>query len=127
MSDAEKNSVKTGAVLLDPASMAVLWSNDIPEGSAATGDRQSTVSLDDVVPMARQLGLHETVAEVAATGRPAHRQADVVSMSRGSVAYVVSVYRLPDGMVLILTEHAWQVTERASHESSSRTARRRTR
>ncbi len=106
--------VKAKAVLIDPQSMTVVWANEAAsEGDA--GEARGMLpgnSIDRLVPMAEALGIPEALRSVAEAGVARHLRADLVSMARGSVAMVVSVYRLPDGMLLVLIENAWQMGER---------------
>ena len=114
-SDDEKIAVKATAALIDPGSMAVLWTNG--QGSGALldrgGDAVPAPALDEVVPMAEALGVPEVLRSVAETGLAQHVRADVVSTAKGAMALVASVYRLPDGKLLVLTEHTW-VAENAA-------------
>jgi len=88
--------VKAQAVLIDPASMTVPWASTAEPGTP----------LERVVPMAEAMGVPEALRAVAQTGVAQHLQADVVSMTRKSVELVVSIYSLPDGTLLMLTERA---------------------
>ena len=106
--------VKAKAVLIDPQSMTVVWANEAAsEGDA--GEAHGALAghpVDRLVPMAEALGVPDALRSVADTGVARHLRADLVSMARGSVAMIVSVYRLPDGMLLVLVENAWQMAER---------------
>lgn len=121
--------VKAKAVLIDAQSMTVVWANE------AAGDRDpdapsgtfSEAGVDRFVPMAAVLGVPEALRSVAETGVARHVRADLVSTARGSVAMVVSVYRLPDGMLLVLVENAWQMGERTADKGSPRRSGRRAR
>jgi hypothetical protein len=64
--------------------------------------------IEQVVPMAAAMGVPEALRDVAKNGVARHLRADVVSTIKGSMGLVTSVYRLPDGMLLVLTENAWQ-------------------
>jgi len=114
--------VKAKAVLIDPRSMTVVWANEAAaEGDfSAVNDASEGLSIDRVVPMAEALGVPEALRVVAASGVARHLRADLVSMSRGSVAMVVSVYRLPDAMLLVIVENEWQVSERKADKSGPR-------
>ena len=112
--DADETPVSVKAALVDPASMAVMWTND-PTATAPAGDvdgGRKALSVEDVVPLASDLGVPAALSSVAETGVARHLQTDVVSTRRGSVALRVSVYRLPGGMLLVLAENAWQVRHR---------------
>jgi len=123
--DEQAIPVKAKAVLIDPASLTVVWMNESaaqglgdPHGHA-TGD----VPLESVVPMAESLGVPEAVRAVADTGVARHLQTKLVSTTRGSVTIVMSMYRLPDGPVLLVIENAWQPRESAGGGSRRSTGR----
>ena len=124
--DGREIPVKAKAVVVDPQSMAVVWANEAAsEGDSGEAGRPPLgTSIDRVVPMAEALGVPEALRSVADTGRARHLRADVVSMARGSVAMVASIYRLPDGMLLVLMENAWQVGKRQSGRSGPRPSNR---
>jgi hypothetical protein len=119
--------VNAKAVLVDPRSMSVSWMNESADQDYSKGgsDFVPGLPLDQAVPMAESLGLPEAVRSVADTGIPRHAQANLVSTSKGNVAIVTSVYLLPDGMVLMLTENAWQPGHRRSDGSVPKRSRRR--
>lgn len=118
--------VKTRATLIDPNSMRVLWMNE--SASEALSDRGSDPALgariDQVAPMAEALGVPEALRAVADTGVARHLQTDLVSTARGSVTIAISIYRLPDGKLLVLTENSWHAglgkTRSASRHSGRR-------
>jgi hypothetical protein len=108
--------VKTRAALVDPASMRVVWANEaasegLPDRAGGSGP-DSGPALEEIVPMAQALGAAEAMQAVADTGVAQHLQTDLVSTSRGSVAMVTSIYRLPGGMLLVLTENTWHPSHR---------------
>jgi len=109
--------VKAKAVLVDPQTMTVVWANEAAsEGDVGEAGRTLPgASIERFVPMAAALGVPEALHSVADSGIARHLRADLVSMARGSVAMVVSVYRLPDGMLLVIIENAWQMAERKLH------------
>jgi hypothetical protein len=109
--------VKAKAVLIDPRTMTVVWANEAASEDVLgeAGGALSGTSIGRLVPMAEALGVPEALRSVADTGIARHLHADLVSMARGSVAMVVSVYRLPDGMLLVIIENAWQMAERKAH------------
>jgi hypothetical protein len=106
----ESTPVKAQAALIDPATLEVVWASE----------SESAVPLARLVPTAVAMGLEETLRDVAATGVARHLRADVVAMSRKSVALVVSIYRLPDGALLLLTEHALRVEHARGTEGPAR-------
>ena len=120
--DERHTSVTVQAALIDSATMTVLWMNE--SAAQAVADRGGTAEpgmpVEGVLPMSEELGVPRALRAAADTGVAQHLRANVVSMARRSVALVVSVYRLPDGTLLMLTEHAWQ----AGHGRAERRARR---
>jgi hypothetical protein len=96
--------VRAKAVLFDPAAMLVLWTNE----GTPPADVAPTTSLEQAIPLAESMGVLESIKSVAETGVPRHLRTNLVSTGRGDMAIATSVYRLPDGMVLVLSEHAWQ-------------------
>ncbi len=118
--------VRARAILIDPVSMAVLWSNEPrAEDANREADAGPAGALDRVMPMAATLGVPEACAAAASSGEAQHLHADLVSTGRGSVAMVVSVYPLPDGTVLVLAENTWLAERREPGEAGSRHSRRR--
>jgi hypothetical protein len=108
--DDATSPVKTKAILIDAASMTVLWMNeaalqDLPESESASA---AGIPVAEGVPLADILGAPEALRAAAETGLPQHMSTSLVSTSRGGVAIVASAYRLPDGNLLLLMEHTWQ-------------------
>jgi hypothetical protein len=120
--------VRAKAVLVDPASMTVVWMNESASQSApeAAGAAPRTL-IEQVVPMAAAMGVPEALRDVARGGIARHLRADVVSTAKGSMGLVTSVYRLPDGMLLVLTENAWQTGREAPVAGAPLRPRRRAR
>ena len=118
----EHSPVKAQAILIDPRSMTVLWANEAASESLPERGRDSLpgASVEQVFPMAEELGVPEALRAVAETGAVQHLRADVVAMSRRSVSLVVSVYRLPDGTLLLLAEHALRGREAAGGSATRR-------
>lgn len=106
--------VKAKAILIDPDSMTVVWMNESAsaDGSNRTSGAGSGVTVEQVVPMAEALGVVSALRTVAKTGVARHLRAGVISTARGSFGITVSIYRLPDGKLLVLTENAWQAGNR---------------
>lgn len=127
--DEPNTPVKAKAVLIDPESMTVLWMNE--SASEDSSERGSVFvpgsPIDQVVPMAKALGVPEALRAVADTGVAKHLRTDLVSTARGSVAIVISIYRMPDGKLLVLTENAWHVKHGKTGRSASRRSGRRAR
>lgn len=114
VADEQGVPVRAKAILVDPATMMVMWMNESPSTA------QPGSPVDNVVPMAESLGVREALRSVADTGVARHLQADLVSTSKGAMAMVVSIYRLPDGMVLVLIENTWQIGRPDPSASTSR-------
>lgn len=102
--------VRAKALIVDPASMTVLWMNEaVAQSPTGAGSGASVGSaLAEVLPVAVTLGIPDAVRAVVATGSPQHLRADLVSTSKGSMALAASVYALPDGTVLVLMENSWR-------------------
>ena len=107
--DEQDVPVKAKAVLIDPRSMTVVWRNEAAaEGLSDAGSSAPTVTIEQALPLGETLGVPEALQSVAETGIARHLRTNLVSTSQGSMAIATSIYRLPDGMVLVLTENAWQ-------------------
>lgn len=121
----ENEPVRAKAALIDPASMRVVWVNE--SAAEALEDRASGpvtgMDIDQLIPMAESLGVPEALRVASATGTPQHLRADVISMTRGNLSIVASVYRLPDGMLLLLSEHAWHMERPAEGTGAPRRGR----
>lgn len=109
--------VRTKAVLVEPASLRVLWMNE----SASAGFPDEPVSshagppIDQIVPAGPNASGADTVRAVACSGVPQHLRADVVTTGKGSLSMVTSIYPMPDGTVLVLTENTW-LLDKEPHE-----------
>lgn len=121
--------VKAKAVLIDPTSMTVLWMNESARQDITVvgSDSVAGTTVDQAIPMAEMLGLPEALRAVADTGVGQHLRANLVSTTKGSVAIVTSVYRLPGAMLLVLTENAWQPAHGETGASAPRRSGRRAR
>lgn len=120
--DEQHTPVNAKAALIDPGSMTVLWMNE--SASQIFSDRDSGalpgVPIEQVIPMAKTLGVPEALRAVANTGVAQHLQVNVVSTSKGSMAIVASIYRLPDGKLLMLMDHDWHARRRTMGGGASR-------
>lgn len=96
MDDERKPMVRAKAVIVD-AGGDVVWS---PEATAGP-------SLDELLPMAQSLGVRQAIETVARSGEAQHLSTPLVSTVRGSLAMAVSLFRLPDGNVLVLSDNSW--------------------
>lgn len=97
---------KVRATLIDPQTMLVVWAN---EAAAEGADGFCAgLSAERVIPLRASDEVASAIRSVAEKGAPRHFHADVISTGQGSMALVTSVYRLPDGHVLVLTEDAWR-------------------
>lgn len=98
-------TVRAKAALVDPATLSVLWSNEVAEQGALA------CTLEQTIPLAESMGVPAAVALAAQTGVPQHLRTSLVSTGRGDMEIATSVYRLPDNTVLVLSENAWQPRE----------------
>lgn len=105
--------VKAKAVLIDPQSMTVVWINEsAAQDLAGLADHVRGRSIEEVLPMTGAVGVPEAVRDVAATGAARHLRTGLVSTAKGGLAIATSIYRLPDGNVLVLTENAFEPRRR---------------
>lgn len=119
MSDRD-TAVSTRVGLVDPETMRVVWVNEAA-APAQPGDEDAPgLPIERFLPLADALGLPGALREAADTGVPRHLSTDLVSTSSGSMAMVASVYRLPDGMLLVVAENAWQVGRKETVKGAPR-------
>jgi len=52
------------------------------------------------------------VRQVRATGEAVHAQSRVISTRKGAMVVAASVYRLPDGAVLVVSETTFRMGEK---------------
>ncbi|MGA1822038.1 MAG: hypothetical protein ACMUIG_05890 [Thermoplasmatota archaeon] len=109
--------MKAKAVLIDPGSMNVIWMNeaasrDLPV-HATSGSED--IGIECVLNLAKVMDLEEILKEVSRTGETRHLRTDLISSSRGKMSVVSSVYPLPDGNLLILSEIGWKAKGRRSN------------
>jgi hypothetical protein len=128
-SDEQVTPVETKAVLVDPRSMTVVWMNESAarDFPGRDDDPPAAVTIEEALPMTGVMGVPEAMRAVADTGVAQHLRIDVVSTARGSVALVASIYRLPDGHLLVLTENAWHLAQAKVGKSVSKKPGRRAR
>ena len=124
--DERNPQAKTKAVLVDPGSMTVVWMNE-PAAQGLPDPSAVGMPVDEAIPMVEALGVPEALRTVASTGVAQQLSADIVSTVRGSVAMVLSIYRLPTGQLLILLENAWQMGRESNTDSRPRRSGRRSR
>lgn len=102
--------VKVKAALVDPGPMRVVWLNESAAAGLGVepGATAEVVPIESVVPSsAAGESPREVLAGVAASGQPRHLRADMLASRRGSVAMLTSIYRLPDGMLMVITESTY--------------------
>jgi hypothetical protein len=104
--------INAKVVLIDPDSSTVLWMNESARQEYVGPESPVGLPLAQAFPLADSLGVGEAVAQVAATGEARHLRTGLVSTSRGTLTIGSSMYRLPDGNVLLVTENAWQAERR---------------
>lgn len=114
--ESRETPVMAKVALVDPATMSVLWLNesakkDLSDDASAA---MPGVPLVDGLPLAETLGLPAALNAVAQDGAPRHLHTDLVSTAKGSMSIATSVYRLPDGQLLVVTENAWSADRRGA-------------
>jgi hypothetical protein len=108
----EKTPVNTKAFLIDPATMTVTWMNEAaaeaasPAAESGAGDGTG-IPIAQAEPLVEPLEALDALGEVAETGEPRHLRANLLKTAQGSLAVGGSIYRLPDGKLLMLIEKAW--------------------
>ena len=120
--------VEAKAVMVDPRTMTIVWMNE-SASHVVSGQHPGTadMTIGQVLPMAEAMGVPEALREVAATGVARHLRTALVSTVKGSVAIVVSIYRLPEGALLVLAENAWRPAQGPTASGAPAHRRRRTR
>lgn len=125
-SDVER-AVRTKAVLFHAATLTVAWMNEVAEASLL--ERQSGAVLgmpaEAVIAMTGTQDVLQALRDVAESGEDRHLSVDLVSTGRGSMTVATSVYRLPDGMLLLLTDNSWQAKNSAQEGPRPRPSRHR--
>ncbi|MCE5203299.1 MAG: hypothetical protein LLG24_03680 [Actinomycetia bacterium] len=105
--------VKAKALLLAADSDRVVWMNEAASESMSRHWRQGErPSLEEAFSMAGPLGLADAVRQVRATGEAVHAQSRVISTRKGAMVVAASVYRLPDGAVLVVSETTFRMGEK---------------
>lgn len=120
------NAARARLMLIEPATMTVTWMNEAASAAllAVGGEYAPGMPVTGVAHLTGTHDIAPMLEEVAATGSPGHMRVDLVSTGRGSITIDTSVYRLPDGMLLVLVENAWQ-TRTADERPADRAGRRR--
>jgi hypothetical protein len=111
--------VQAKAVLVDPEAMTVLWMNESAAEGLSAPDSAPGASIGQALPLAETMGVAEALRMAAETGEAQHLHANLVSTARGSLEIVTSVYRLPDGKLLVLTDNAWQQAARTKRDGTT--------
>lgn len=107
---------KAKITLVSPDTMTAVWSNE------ASGAAPGT-PLAQIIPLAEEQHAEQVLAEVASTGEPAQLRAVLVSTGRGGLDMATSVYRLPDGLLLVVTENAFKASHDRPEGGSARSNR----
>lgn len=102
--------VKARVVVVDSATWTVVWANEAVADAFPDSVVPAGTLIEQVLPLAVEMGVPGALRTVAMSGEARHFQTELVSTGRGNVTMVTSVYRLPDGSVLVVTENAWQWT-----------------
>jgi len=106
--DGNDAPVKARAILVDPETMTVLWANESAETGMPVGGTVIGGPAEGAIPLAARLDVVRAIERVASSGEPHHVHADVIPTRRGSMALAISIYRLPNGDVLVLVENVWE-------------------
>lgn len=116
MQDTEANEVpvQAKAFLVEPVFMTVLWMNDsaLRDLSGKRTEGVLGLPIENVVPLAGHLGLAGAMQKAADTGNAQHRNVRLVSTGKGALGVAASVYRLPDGKLLLLMEQTFRMKGR---------------
>jgi hypothetical protein len=117
--DEQNAPVRAKVILIDAESMTVTWMNEAAaqDVSNEAGELVYGLPLDQAVPIAELLGVPGALRAAMNTGVAQHLNADLVSTAKGSMLITASVYRLPDGKLLLLMEHAWRAGRGRARES----------
>jgi hypothetical protein len=118
--------VRAKVVLVDPAAMTVIWANEAAAEGSADGHAVG-LPVAQVLALADEIGIPEAVRDVAATGVSRHVRTSLVHTARGGLEIVTSIYRLPDGGLLLVTENAFDPTKRPPRAQAGERRRRETR
>lgn len=120
------NAARARLMLVEPATITVTWMNEAASTALLALGTEWAPGLP-LAAVAAVTGTHDIapmLREVSATGSPGHMRVDLVSTGRGSITIDTSAYRLPDGMLLVLVENAWQ-TRSPDERAADRAGRRR--
>ncbi|MRR10901.1 hypothetical protein EG835_00045 [bacterium] len=119
--------MRTKAVLFDAATLTVSWMNEAAEASLLERDSGAGVGMpaEAVISMTGSHDVLQALRDAAESGEARHLNVDLVSTGRGSMTVATSVYRLPDGMLLMLTDNSWQAKNAAEEGPRPRPSRRR--
>ncbi|MBN1390148.1 MAG: hypothetical protein JXA22_05850 [Candidatus Thermoplasmatota archaeon] len=113
--------IKAKAYLIEPEELRVIWMNgsarrDCPDIDPDTIDG---IPLDVAVPLARTMGVEHALRAVSDTGTSQNLHTSVITTRKGTLGLAASIYRLPDGKILMLIENAWQIKGRMTDRRSS--------
>lgn len=125
---ADSDPVEAKAILIDPATMGVLWMNE--SAASALPDPApplAEVSIAQVIPAAEAMGLPDAIRRVAEDGVARHVKTSLVSTPKGRMEVVTSIYLLPLGAVLVLADNAWEPAHKTGGDAPSRRPGRRRR
>lgn len=97
-------------LLIDPGTLSVVWMNESAAAGVpdAVGNVGSGATVEQVAPIAREMGVADAVRDLARTGVARHLRTSLVSTTRGRMVIVASIYRMPDGQVLLVMEQSWE-------------------
>ena len=103
-----EQGVRGYLMLIDPASLEILWANDNVEAVVAGRSGGSAVgrSVTDVIPFAAAMRISERLRGVALTGETDELQSLGVSVAGERTRTDASIYRMPSGELLLASEYS---------------------
>lgn len=123
----QSSPVQAKVLMVDGRTMSVVWMNESAarDANVRAYEESSALPLAEAMPIAEKLGVPDALRRAMETGEAQHLSANLISSAVGSVAIVTSVYRLPEGALLIVSENAFQAGHKSADERPRRPGRRR--
>ena len=99
--------VHTYLLLIDPASLTILWANDNVEKiiTERGGDTAVGKQVSAVIPFGDALGIPDRLREVAETGEMRELHSIGFSVEGEGTKTTASMYRIPSGELLLASEY----------------------
>lgn len=111
--------VRSKAYLIDPETLKVIWMNGSAQRDHKGMAHKEPLDIEKAVPMTKILGISDVLPIVSDTGEPRHLHTATISTRKGAMGLTASLYRLPDGKLLLLIENAWQMKSRTGERRPS--------